>query len=89
MPTFAETTHPLHDGVGATLYAVRRRRVPLQVLSPQRPSLHARVGAVLTDTAYLLALVATVPVAVMLVGTPLALTIVLILWIGRQALGLL
>jgi hypothetical protein len=39
------------------------------------------------DVVHLLGLVLSVPLAVLVVGTPIALTIALLLWLGRFALS--
>lgn len=51
------------------------------------PVLPWRWRTVLTDAVDLLAVAWSVPFAVLLVGTPIALTIALLLWLGRLALG--
>lgn len=38
------------------------------------------------DVVHLLGIVLSVPAAILLVGTPIALTIALLLWLGRLAL---
>jgi hypothetical protein len=44
-------------------------------------------GGILKDAAALLALVLFIPFAVLLVGTPVALFIALLLWLGRMVSG--
>ena len=44
-------------------------------------------GGILKDAAALLALVFFIPFAILLVGTPVALLIALLLWLGRMAGG--
>jgi hypothetical protein len=88
MPTIADATHPL-PGIVPLAYAARAVRVPLQVGPARRPSRRGRAAAILSDGVDLIALLASIPVAVLVVGTPIALTLLLILWIGRQALGLM
>lgn len=46
-----------------------------------------RWSHVLTDSAGVLAVVWSLPLAILFVGTPIALTIVLLLWVARFALG--
>ena len=46
-----------------------------------------RWRAVLVDVVGLFAVVWSIPLAVLLVGTPIVLTVVLMLWLGRLALG--
>jgi hypothetical protein len=46
-----------------------------------------RWSSVLMGSVELLAVVWSVPLAVLLVGSPIALTIVLLLWLGRLALN--
>lgn len=45
------------------------------------------VGGILKDGASLLALVFFIPFAILLVGTPVALVIALLLWLARLASG--
>ena len=44
-------------------------------------------GGILKDGAALLALVVFIPFAILLVGTPVALVIMFLLWVGRMAAG--
>ena len=44
-------------------------------------------GGILKDAVALLALVFFIPFAILLVGTPVALLIVLLLWLARAVLG--
>lgn len=44
-------------------------------------------GGILKDTAALAALVFFIPFAILLVGTPVALVIMFLLWAGRMAAG--
>ena len=44
-------------------------------------------GSMVKDAAALLALVFFIPFAILLVGTPVALLIALLLWLGRMASG--
>lgn len=44
-------------------------------------------GGILKDATALLALVLLIPFAILLVGTPVALVIMFLLWIGRMAAG--
>lgn len=44
-------------------------------------------GGMVKDAAALLALVFFIPFAILLVGTPVALLIALLLWLGRMASG--
>lgn len=44
-------------------------------------------GGILKDAAALLALVFFIPFAILLVGTPVALVIMFLLWVGRMAAG--
>lgn len=44
-------------------------------------------GGILKDAAALLALVVFIPFAILLIGTPVALFIALLLWLGRLAIG--
>ena len=44
-------------------------------------------GGVLNDAAALLGLVLFIPFAILLVGSPVALVIMFLLWIGRMAAG--
>ena len=46
-----------------------------------------RWKTLLTDSVELLGLVWSIPLAMLLVGTPIALAIALLLWLGRLALG--
>ena len=45
------------------------------------------VGGIVKDGAALLALVFFIPFAILLVGTPVALVIALLLWLARLAFG--
>jgi len=60
---------------GVSRARVERARVP------------GRWRTVLADGLSLLALAWTIPFAILLVGTPVALTIVLVLWLGRLTLS--
>jgi hypothetical protein len=44
-------------------------------------------GGILKDAAALLALVFFIPFAILLVGTPVALVIMFVLWVARMAVG--
>ena len=46
-------------------------------------------GGILKDAASLLALVLFIPFAILLVGTPVALLIALLVWLGRMVTGAL
>jgi hypothetical protein len=52
-----------------------------------RTKMSGRWRTVLADGVSLLVLAWTIPFAILLVGTPVALTIALVLWIGRLALN--
>lgn len=56
-------------------------------LDISRPTLPWRWSTALTDSVTLLAVVWSLPLAVVLVGAPIALAITLVLWLGRFALG--
>ena len=56
-------------------------------LDVSRPMLRWRWSTVLMDAVDLLAVVLSVPLAVLLVGAPIALTIALLIWLGRLALN--
>jgi hypothetical protein len=68
-----------------TRYAVGRGGV-IDVSRPARPW---RWRTVMTDALSLVAVAWSVPLVVLVVGTPIALAIVLLLWVGRQVLGAL
>lgn len=52
-----------------------------------RPTLPWRWSTALADSVALLAVVWSIPLAVLVVGAPIALAITLALWLGRFALG--
>lgn len=56
-------------------------------LDISRPTLPWRWSTALTDSVALLAVVWSIPLAVLVVGTPIALAITLVLWFGRFALS--
>ena len=56
-------------------------------LDISRPTLPWRWSTALTDSVALLAVVWSIPLAVLLVGAPIALAITLVLWLGRFALS--
>lgn len=61
--------------------------VNFDVLNVSRPAPRWGAGAALSDAGDLLALAWGLPLAILAVGTPLALVVVLMLWLGRMALG--
>lgn len=56
-------------------------------LDVSRPTLPWRWSTALADSVALLAVVWSIPLAVLIVGAPIALAITLALWLGRSALG--
>ena len=64
--------------------AVERGEAGVNVSGRIRPW---RWKTVLTDSVELLGLVWSIPLAILLVGTPIALAIALLLWLGRLALS--
>lgn len=59
------------------------------VIDVSRPARPWRWRTVMTDALSLVAVAWSVPLVVLVVGTPIALAIVLLLWVGRQVLGAL
>lgn len=56
-------------------------------LDVSRPMLRWRWSSALMDSVELLALVWSIPLAMLLVGAPIALAIALLVWLGRLALS--
>lgn len=84
--TIADTTQRLR-GAGAMPHGFQT--VDRSARGVRGPEPHRRPAAavLLGDSAELLAIVWSVPLAVMLVGTPIALTLAFLLWIVRSARG--
>jgi hypothetical protein len=61
--------------------------VNFDVVNISRPTPHWGVRAALADAGTLLALAWGLPFAILAVGVPLALAVMLALWLGRMALG--
>lgn len=59
----------------------------VDVVNVSRPAARWGVRAALADGADLLALAWGLPVAILVVGAPLALAVAVLLWLGRLALG--
>ena len=57
------------------------------VLDISRPAPRWGAGTALADAGDLLALAWGLPLAILAVGTPIALVVTLVLWLGRMALG--
>jgi hypothetical protein len=60
---------------------------PLGVIGVNRADVASRWHTPLEDGVWLVGVAWTLPLAVLVIGTPLALAIVLLLWAGRSALG--
>ncbi len=83
--TVSESVHPgISSRVTRPGAAVERGEAGVSVHGCIRPW---RWTTVLTDSVELLGLVWSIPLAMLLVGTPIALTIALLLWLGRLALS--
>jgi hypothetical protein len=61
--------------------------VNFDVVNVSRPAPRWGAAAALADGVELLALTWGLPLAILAVGTPLALAVMLVLWLGRMALG--
>lgn len=73
----------------AAQYRVEPNRIAglSEGLDISRPTLPWRWRTALADAVALIAVVWSIPLAVLLVGAPIALAITLALWLGRSALG--
>lgn len=74
-----------HSGARERLYAAGRGGV----IDVSRPAQPWRWRTVMTDALSLVAVAWSVPLVVLAVGTPIALAIVLMLWVARRVLGAL
>jgi hypothetical protein len=85
----ATASEPIHLAIGprTTWYRVPDREAARRDYYPVVARLPGRWSAVLMDGLRLLVVAWSIPFAILLVGTPLALTIALLLWLGRLALS--
>ena len=85
----ATVSQAVHPGISSRLTrpggaVVERGEAGVNATGRMRPW---RWTTVLTDSVEVLALVWSIPLAMLLVGTPIVLTIALLLWLGRLALS--